>query len=87
MTLQFFFDECADEDVARALLALGLDVVTVSDLKRKGLSDAEQFEFAKRENRVIYSTDHDFLKLTAEQMQRRMSFPGLASSRRIWWII
>ena len=30
MTLRFYFDECADEDVARALVALGIDAVTAA---------------------------------------------------------
>jgi hypothetical protein len=44
VSLRFFFDECADEDVARALRALGLDVVTVTELGRKGMSDPDQLE-------------------------------------------
>jgi hypothetical protein len=41
MALRFFFDECTDEDVARALRALGLDVVTATSVGRKGLADSE----------------------------------------------
>jgi hypothetical protein len=53
MALRFFFDECTDEDVAQALLAVGVDVVTASGLKRKGPTDLQQFVFAQQEQRVI----------------------------------
>ncbi len=77
MALRYFFDECTDEDVARALISLSVDVVTVSGLKRKGIPDPEQFDFANQENRVIYSTDHDFLIIAWEHMAQGKGFPGL----------
>ena len=77
MALRFFFDECADEDVARALQALGLDVVTVTGLGNKGLSDAEQLDYARREGRVIYTTDDDFLRLAGDCLNRGEFFPGV----------
>src|SRR5689334_11674768 len=77
MALRFFFDECADEDVARALHALGLDVVTITGLGRKGLSDPEQLDYARQEGRVIYTTDDDFLRLAADCLRRGESFPGV----------
>ncbi len=63
--LRFFFDECTDEDIAGALRAIGLDVVTAADLNRKGLSDQEQLDFCKKENRVLYTVDKDFLRIAA----------------------
>lgn len=77
MALRFFFDECTDEDVARALQALGLDVVTASGLGRKGLSDPEQLDYARQEGRVIYTTDDDFLRLAADCLKKNKSFPGI----------
>jgi predicted nuclease of predicted toxin-antitoxin system len=77
MALRLFFDECADEDVARAVAALGLDVVTVSSLGRKGLTDPEQLAYARQENRVIYTTDPDFLRLAADSLQHGVFLPGI----------
>ncbi len=77
MTLRFFFDECTDEDVARAVQALGLDAVTVTGLGRKGLSDPEQLDYARQESRVIYTTDDDFLRLAADCLRRGEFFPGV----------
>jgi predicted nuclease of predicted toxin-antitoxin system len=78
MALQFFFDECADEDVARALIAAGVNVVTVTDLGRKGLADEEQLRFATRQSRILYTTDHDYLRLAADFQRRGENFAGIA---------
>jgi hypothetical protein len=77
MALRFFFDECADEDVARALQALGLDVVTASSVGRKGQADQDQFEYSRTENRVIYTVDADFLSLAADCQRRGEFFTGV----------
>lgn len=78
MALKFFFDECTDEDVAVALRAHGLDVVTTSDLGRKGLTDEEQLSFAVTEGRVIYTIDRDFLRIASEWLEQGRPFPGIA---------
>jgi hypothetical protein len=77
MALRLFFDECADLDVARALLALGLDVVTADSAGRKGLPDQDQLDFARAEDRVIYTIDADFLALAADLQQRGEFFTGI----------
>jgi predicted nuclease of predicted toxin-antitoxin system len=74
MTLHFYFDECGDEEVARALIALGIDVKTATMARRKGLSDQEQTSFAHEENRAIYTVDPDFLRLAAD-----LPFPGFSN--------
>jgi predicted nuclease of predicted toxin-antitoxin system len=78
MALRFFFDECADEDVARALLAAGVDVVTVTSLGRKGMQDEDQLLYARHDDRVLYTTDPDFLQLAADWQQRSEPFAGIA---------
>lgn len=78
MSLRFFFDECADEDVARGLRRRGVDVVTASQLQRKELSDVDQLEFVRRTGRVIYTTDRHFLVIVAGWIEEGLEFPGLA---------
>jgi len=78
MALRFFFDECADEDVADALIRAGIDVVTAGRLQRKGLPDAEQFEYARQENRVVYTTDPDFVRLAIAYWTQGFPFCGVA---------
>ncbi len=77
MTLRFYFDECADEDVARALIALGIDAITAGMANRKGISDPEHVDFARQENRVTYTTDPDFLRLAADCQKRSEFFLGI----------
>lgn len=77
MALRFFFDECADEDVARALLAAGMDVVTVTSLGRKGLPDVDQLRYARQDNRVLYTVDPDYLWLAADFHARGEPFAGI----------
>jgi predicted nuclease of predicted toxin-antitoxin system len=77
MTLHFYFDECTDDDVARASIALGIDVITAGRAGRKGLSDPEQLDFARQENRAIYTVDPDFLRLAADFQKRGEFFAGI----------
>jgi predicted nuclease of predicted toxin-antitoxin system len=77
MSLAFFFDECADEDVARALASQGVDVLTTTASGRKGLSDEEQLLFARQLGRVVYTTDDDFLRLAIAYQQRAEPFAGI----------
>ena len=77
MPIRFFFDECADEDVARGLRRRGVDVVTAAELGRKELSDEDQLDYAHRTARVIYTTDRRFLALVAEWVREGTEFPGV----------
>ncbi len=77
MPLRFFFNECADEDVACGLRRRGIDVVTAAELRRKTLSDESQLEFARRTGRVIYTTDRHFLTLVAEWLRKGIEFLGV----------
>lgn len=77
MALRFFFDECVNEALALVLRAHGIDVVTATDLGRKGVSDAEQLDYATRQGRVIYTTDRDFLRLAHRWLAEGQAFPGI----------
>jgi predicted nuclease of predicted toxin-antitoxin system len=77
MALRWMFDECCDEDVAKALLIKGLDIVTVTSLGRKGLSDEDQLQFALQQNRVLYTTDKHFLQLAADYQAKDKMFGGI----------
>ena len=78
MPLRFFFDECADEDVAVALRAHRVDVTTTTGLGRKGLTDEEQLTFALDEGRVVYTIDQDFLRLAHRYLEHGRPFAGIS---------
>ena len=65
------------EDVARALIALGIDAVTTGMAGRKGLPDEQQLDFARQENRAVYTVDPDFLRIAADFQKRGAFFPGI----------
>jgi len=77
MALAFFFDECVNEALALVLRAHGIDVVTTTDLGRKGIDDAEQLKYATHEGRVIYTTDRDFLRLAHHCLASGAPFAGI----------
>lgn len=77
MAVRFLFDECADEDVATALMHRGLDVLTITTAGRKGLSDEQQLLYARQDNRAVYTTDHHFLVLAQDWLARGEPFPGI----------
>jgi predicted nuclease of predicted toxin-antitoxin system len=60
-------DECLSQRVAEQWRRRGYDVVSVIELGRREVADAEQLEFAAAEHRtfVTYNVD-DFVALVAE---------------------
>lgn len=61
--IRFLLDEHIDSAVANGLRRRGVDVLTIQDSDRRGLSDADQLAFAKLEGRVIVTFDSDFLAI------------------------
>ena len=61
-TIRFHLDESAPLAVAIALRQRGIDVTTPQDVGLLSATDAEQVEFARREARVIFTQDTDFLR-------------------------
>lgn len=55
-------DENVDHAVAHGLRLRGVDVTTTTDANLIGATDDAQVSFALRENRVIFTQDHDFLR-------------------------
>lgn len=63
--MQFLLDENLSPTVAEVARGLGLDVVGVHDVGRRGLADHEQLEFAAAQERVLVTRNRDdFIRLT-----------------------
>ena len=60
MTLRFITDEDVPRSTARVLRDAGFDAVDVRDVGLRGKSDAEVFEYAQRENRLLLTCDMGF---------------------------
>jgi len=72
--IKFYLDEHIPNAVARGLRRRGLDVLTVQDAGRSGLSDPEQLAFALSEQRMLITMDSDFLILVSQ----RVTHAGIA---------
>lgn len=63
--LRFHLDEHVSHAIANGLRRRNIDVTTTTDAGLLHASDEEHLAFAVAENRVIFTNDHDFLRLAA----------------------
>ncbi|MEB3336024.1 MAG: DUF5615 family PIN-like protein [Leptolyngbyaceae bacterium] len=77
--IRFYLDEDTIEAaLVKALRNADLDVVTVADVRRWGLSDEEQLIWALEQRRVIYSFNvGDFCQLHRDWMAEEKSHCGI----------
>lgn len=61
--LKFYTDEHVSNSVVKGLRLRGVDVMTTREAEMLGASDEEHIALAKREGRVIFTQDDDFLRL------------------------
>lgn len=67
-----------DEDFVRALRSRNADVLTVADLGMLNKSDEEQLDWAKQNNRVIFSFNvRDFYRLHTAIIEQGLSHSGI----------
>lgn len=63
--MRFLLDEDLPPKAAEAARGLGLDVVSVHELARMGLTDEQQLAFAASEGRILVTRNRDdFITLT-----------------------
>lgn len=63
--IKLYTDEHVSKAVVRGLRERGVDVLTVAEAGMLGVSDEEHLAFARREERVLFTQDDDFLRLHA----------------------
>lgn len=61
--VRFYTDEHVSRAVIRGLRNRGIDVLTVHDADMLGASDEDHLALARRENRVLFTQDADFLRI------------------------
>ena len=64
--IRFYLDEHIHSAVAEGLRRRGIEVLTVQQARKTGLSDREQLAFALDTKRVMVTMDSDFLAIAAE---------------------
>jgi uncharacterized protein with PIN domain len=76
--LRFLFDEDLNPLAAEIGRGLGLDVISVHEIDRRGFSDEEQLRFAIGEGRVFVTRNRDdFLRLTVSLYRAKELHHGL----------
>jgi hypothetical protein len=64
--ISFYLDEHIHRAVAEGLRHRGVNVLTVQEAGKSGVSDREQLSFALLKGRVMVTMDSDFLLLASE---------------------
>jgi hypothetical protein len=82
MSLPLYFDEHVHGVLRKALLRLGIDVLTVQEDERCGLSDAGVMNRATELRRLLVSNDEDMLVLARQRQKQGRHFPGLLFLKR-----
>ena len=72
--IRFHLDEQVDPEIALQLRHRGIDVTTTVEVGLRTQSDELQLEFIRREQRVIFTHDDDFLSIAS----RTNDHPGIA---------
>jgi hypothetical protein len=76
--LRYLLDEDVHPEAAAAARGLGLNVVSVHEVGRSGLSDAEQLRFAAADGRVFVTRNRDdYIMLTVEAFRAGAPHAGL----------
>jgi predicted nuclease of predicted toxin-antitoxin system len=65
-TIRYHLDEHCPHAIADGLRRLGIDVTTSTEAGLLQAPDEDHLVFCKREGRVIFTQDDDFLKLAAQ---------------------
>ena len=78
--IKFYLDEHIHSAVAEGLRRRRVNVLTVQEAGKSGLSDCDQLAFALSEGRVMVTMDSDFLTLAMEGVSH--AGIGYANPRR-----
>ena len=63
--MRFHLDEHVDPAIAHGLRLRGIDATTTTDANLLNAPDESHLEFARREGRVIFTNDPDFLRFAS----------------------
>lgn len=81
--MKFLLDEDLPPRAAEIARGLGLDVISVHELGRQGLTDRDQLRFASGEGCVFLTRNHrDFIELTVEFYRAGEAYSGVLLVRR-----
>lgn len=81
--MRFLLDEDLPPLAAEVARGLGLDVISVHEVGRRGVGDRDQLRFASGEGRIFLTRNHrDFIELTVEFHRAGEAYAGVLLVRR-----
>ncbi len=76
--LLYIDEDSMDEDFVQALKSRNVDVLTVADVAMLNRTDEEQIDWARENNRVIFSFNtRDFYRLHTNLIEQGLSHAGI----------
>lgn len=81
--IRLYLDENLSPRIAEQLQQRGVDAVSVRDLERLGDADANHLRRATHMQRVLVTTDVDFLRMAAEEVQHEGIVFGIQEDHTI----
>ena len=82
--IRLFFDEDVPEAVAVGLRLRGYDVVTTRQAGRRGLTDAQQLDYAHSQGILLFSHNAaDYTKLHVEYVRKGREHSGILLARQL----
>lgn len=81
---RLFLDEDVPEAVAVGLRLRGYDVLTTRQAGRRGLTDAQQLDYAHSQGRLLFTHNiADFAKLHVEYVRKGREHSGILLARQL----
>ncbi|NEP19855.1 MAG: hypothetical protein F6J97_23705 [Leptolyngbya sp. SIO4C1] len=77
MSLRLYMDENAHGSITTGLRQRKVDVLTVQEDGRSGITDPQVLDRAAELNRVLFSQDDDLLAEAKKRQIAAVSFPGI----------
>lgn len=82
MTLPIYMDENVHGAISSGLRQQGIDVLTVQEDNRSGISDPAVMARAVELNRILFSQDDDLLAEASKYQDAGEPFPGVVFARQ-----
>lgn len=80
MSVKLYMDENVPRQITMGLRLRQIDVLTVQEDQRAGLSDPKVLDRATELNRVLFSRDDDLLAIAHQRQQEALYFYGVIYS-------
>jgi predicted nuclease of predicted toxin-antitoxin system len=85
--MRFHLDEHVDPAIAHGLRLRGIDVTTTDDVGLLGASDELHLEHARRDGRIIFTNDSDFLRFASANFNHPVIAYCARNARSVGYVV